>query len=96
MWVFVLLQHASGPRLVTNVGDDGLLTSKVLTALVRPRRCLLPASSYCEPNAEKPAKWFWFAAKGEDVTPGHIEDRRLFAFASIWRRWKGPHEEGRP
>jgi putative SOS response-associated peptidase YedK len=47
-WGFVLLQKGPAPRRVTNVRDD-------------KRRCLVPASSYCEPKGEKPAVWHWFA-----------------------------------
>jgi putative SOS response-associated peptidase YedK len=40
------------------------------------RRCLVPASSFCEPNGDvKPATWHWFS---------------LNAFPGIWRRYKGP------
>ena len=81
-WGFVLLQDGRAPRRVTNVRDD-----KILSRFWRPsferRRCLVPASSYCEPDSGKPAKWHWFAVNGD-------EDRRLFAFAGIWRRWIGP------
>ena len=45
------------------------------------RRCLAPASSYCEPDTGKPAKWHWFAVNSDD-------DRELFAFPGIWQRWK--------
>lgn len=37
------------------------------------RRCLVPASSYCEPDTGKPVKCHWFAVNGE-------HDRELFAF----------------
>lgn len=55
-WGFVLLQHGKLPRRVTNVRDDKFLTSKFWRPSFDARRCLVPASSYCEPNAEKPAK----------------------------------------
>ena len=31
----------------------------------------------------KPATWHWFALKGDEPRP-------LFAFAGVWKRWKGP------
>ena len=53
------------------------------------RRCLVPASSYCEPNGESPATWCWFALKGDDERP-------LFAFPGIWQRWRGPVKKDGP
>ena len=82
-WGFVLLQEGKAPRRVTNVRDDKILTSRFWTPSFQQRRCLVPASSYCEPDSGKPAKWHWFAVNGD-------EDRRLFAFPGIWQRWNGP------
>jgi putative SOS response-associated peptidase YedK len=79
----VLLQKGLGPRRVTNVRDDKILTSKFWRPSFEQRRCLVPASSYCEPKGEKPAVWHWFAINGE-------EERPLFAFPGIWTRYRGP------
>lgn len=49
----------------------------------------MPASSFCEPDTGKPAKWHWFAVNGE-------HDRELFAFAGIWQRWTGPIKNDGP
>ena len=44
-------------------------------------RCLVPATSFCEYADTKPRKTpTWFALS---------EDRPLFAFAGLWRRWRG-------
>jgi hypothetical protein len=43
----------------------------------------VPASTYCEPNGEKPATWHWFALNGE-------EQRPMFAFPGVWTRYRGP------
>ena len=88
-WGFVLLQTGKAPRRVTNVRDDKILKSSFWKPSFEARRCLVPASSYCEPNAEKPAKWFWFAVNGDDP-------RALFAFPGIWRTWKGPIKKDGP
>ena len=88
-WGFVLLQDGKAPRRVTNVRDDKILTSRFWTPSFQQRRCLVPASSYCEPDSGKPAKWHWFAVNGD-------EDRRLFAFPGIWQRWKGPVKKDGP
>jgi putative SOS response-associated peptidase YedK len=82
-WGFVLLQPGKAPRRVTNVRDDKVLTSKFWRPSFEQRRCLVPASSYCEPDSNKPAGWHWFALNGDVSRP-------LFAFPGIWQRWKGP------
>ena len=83
-WGFVLLQQGKAPRPVTNVRDDKLRTSSFWRPSFEQRRCLVPASSFCEPNGDvKPATWNWFALNGDDARP-------LFAFAGIWRRYIGP------
>ncbi|MBS0240352.1 MAG: SOS response-associated peptidase family protein [Proteobacteria bacterium] len=92
-WGFVLPQDGKAPRRVTNVRDDKLLTSKFWRPSFDARRCLVPASSYCEPNTEKPAKWFWFAVNGELEED---RERRVFAFPGVWRRWKGPVKKDGP
>jgi putative SOS response-associated peptidase YedK len=80
-WGFLLLQDGRAPKRVTNVRDD-----KALTRFWRPsieqRRCLVPASSYCEPKGEKPATWHWFSVNGDDARP-------LFAFPGVWTRYRG-------
>ena len=82
-WGFVLLQKGLAPRRLTNVRDDKILTSKFWRPSFEQRRCLVPASSYCEPKGEKPATWHWFAVNGE-------EERSLFAFPGVWTRYRGP------
>jgi putative SOS response-associated peptidase YedK len=88
-WGFVLLQTGKAPRRVTNVRDDKILKSSFWKPSLDARRCLVPASSYCEPNDESPATWYWFALKGE-------EERPLFAFPGIWQRWRGPVKKDGP
>jgi len=82
-WGFMLLQKDRAPRRVTNVRDDKILESKFWRQSFEQRRCLVPASSYCEPNGEKPATWHWFALNGD-------EERPLFCFPGVWTRYKGP------
>lgn len=48
-------------------------------------RCLVPATSFCEPSDEpdlttKKKTWAWFAL---------AEDRPIFFFAGIWGKWTG-------
>src|SRR5262249_17819679 len=45
---------------------------------------------FCEPNGDvKPATWHWFALRGSD-------DRPMFAFPGIWRRYQGPIKKDGP
>ena len=79
----MLLQQGRAPRRVTNVRDDKILASPFWRTSFEQRRCLVPASSYCEPKGEKPATWHWFALHGD-------EHRPLFAFPGVWTRYRGP------
>jgi putative SOS response-associated peptidase YedK len=89
-WGFMLLHNGRAPRPITNVRDDKILTSSFWKASFEGRRCLVPASSFCEPNGEvKPATWHWFSLKGQEPRP-------LFAFPGIWRRYKGPVKKDGP
>jgi putative SOS response-associated peptidase YedK len=89
-WGFMLLQNGKAPRPVTNVRDDKILTSSFWKSSFEERRCLVPASSFCEPNGDvKPATWHWFSLTGSDARP-------LFAFPGIWRRYKGPVKKDGP
>jgi putative SOS response-associated peptidase YedK len=88
-WGYVLLQKGKAPRRVTNVRDDTLRTSPFWRSSFEERRCLVPATSFCEPNGNvKPATWHWFALKGKSPTVD--AERPVFAFPGIWRRYKGP------
>ena len=87
-WGFVLLQDGKAPRRVTNTRDDKV-QSRFWRASIEQRRCLVPATSFCEPHdGRKPATWHWFALSGDEPRPP-------FAFAGIWQRWKGPDQKGR-
>ena len=57
-WGFVLLRDGYAPKRVTNVRDDQILKSKFWRGSFEERRCLVPATSFCEPNGDvKPATW---------------------------------------
>jgi putative SOS response-associated peptidase YedK len=89
-WGFVLLQNGKAPKRVTNVRDDKIRESKFWRGSFEERRCLVPASSFCEPNGDvKPATWHWFALRG-------MEERPLLAFPGIWRRYQGPVRKDGP
>ena len=89
-WGFMLVQNGRAPRPVTNVRDDKILTSRFWRKSFEEQRCLVPATSFCEPNGDvKPATWHWFSVKG-------TEPRPLFAIPGIWRRYKGPMKTDGP
>jgi putative SOS response-associated peptidase YedK len=88
-WGFVLPQSGKAPRRVTNVRDDKAMTGFWRESMEK-RRCLVPASAFCEPDGNvKPATSNSFALKGDDPRP-------LFAFAGIWRRHRGPVKKDGP
>ena len=63
-WGFMLLQQGRAPRPVTNVRDDKLRTSSLWRESFDKSRCLVPASSFCEPNGDvKPATWHCWARR---------------------------------
>lgn len=89
-WGFVHSQPGRSPKRVTTVRDD-----KIMTDFWRPsfeqRRCLVPATSFCEPDDRRSegarATWRWYALKGDEPRPP-------FAFAGIWQRYRGPIKKG--
>jgi putative SOS response-associated peptidase YedK len=86
-WGFVLLLKDKAPKRVTNFRDDKL-ASPFWAASFRERRCLVPVTAFAEPKGRKPAIWHWFALS---------EAREPFAFAGIWRHYKGPiRKDGDP
>ena len=87
-WGFVLLQDGKAPRRVTNTRDDKV-QSPFWKQSVEQRRCLVPVTSFAEPDDAKPVLWHWFAMQGEASRP-------LFCFAGIWRRYKGPIKKDGP
>ncbi len=87
-WGFLLPQVSKRtgapilPKAVNNARDDKARSSPFWRSSFESRRCLVPASSFCEPKGRSPATYHWFALKGDEPRPP-------FAFAGIWRRWKG-------
>jgi putative SOS response-associated peptidase YedK len=87
-WGFILLRKGYAPKRVTNTRDDKI-DSYFWKDSFAERRCLVPATAFCEPDEGKPARWHWFALKGESERP-------LFAFAGIYRKWTGPIKKDGP
>lgn len=74
------------PRAVNNARDDKLTTSLFWRESFECRRCLVPATSFCEAQGRSPAVFHWFALAGDEADPGA---RRPLAMAGLWRRWRG-------
>lgn len=87
-WGFVLPQVSKKtgkpiqPKAVNNARDDKLRTSSFWKSSFAERRCLVPATSFCEAKGRNPATYVWFGVEGEGERPP-------FAFAGIWRGFKG-------
>jgi SOS response associated peptidase (SRAP) len=71
-WGFLRLEKGRAPKPVTNVRDDQIKTNPFWRDSFQKRRCLVPASSFCDGDV-KSATWHWFALRGE-------VERPLFAF----------------
>ena len=82
------IQRRFALKRVTNARDDNV-ESKFWKDSFEQRRCLVPATAFCEPDEGNPARWHWFALNGE-------AERPLFAFAGIYRQWKGPIKKADP
>ena len=87
-WGFVFLQAGKSPRSVTNTRDDKM-DSGFWRKSIEEHRCLVPVSSFAEPDDGKPVQWHWYGLVGDEPRP-------LFAFAGIWRKWKGPVKKDGP
>ena len=75
------------PKAVNNARDDKLMASGFWRESLIARRCLIPATSFCEAQGRAPAVHHWFAVLDEDDEPAP------FAFAGIWRRWRGLYKD---
>ncbi|SEA52484.1 SOS response-associated peptidase [Rubrimonas cliftonensis] len=91
-WGFVLPQVSKRtgapilPKAVNNARDDTMRASRFWRESFETRRCLMPATSYCEAKGTKPATYVWFAMVGEAARPP-------FAFAGIWKRHRGRYRD---
>lgn len=85
-WGFVRRPAGRAPSRVGNVRDDQIQTNPFWRESFVKRRCLVPASSYAEPQGIKPATWHWFAVNSDEDP----SERPLFAFPGIWRTYIGP------
>lgn len=68
------------PRTWNNARDDKLLSSELWRSSFHYRRCLIPATGYCETKGRKPAEFHWFGMQADNP-----DMRPLFALAGMWR-----------
>jgi len=91
-WGFLRTQKGYAPKSVGNVRDDTILKSPFWKSSFKARRCLVPASSYCEPKGHAPAVWNWFSLIPRETGV----ERPLFAFPGIWMTYQGPVKKDGP
>jgi putative SOS response-associated peptidase YedK len=82
-WGFVLPQRDKAPKRVTNARTDKVAESRFWRSSFEQRRCLVQVTSFCEWTDQRPKVPHWFGLRSDD------EPRPLFAFASLWRTWRG-------
>ena len=70
------------PKFVANAREDKLRSSPFWRESFVERRCLVPASAFCEMKGRRPATYFWFGVAGESGS-------MPFAFAGLWRTFHG-------
>lgn len=75
------------PNAWNNARDDKVRSSGLWKGSFEERRCLIPASSFCEAKGRNPATYHWFALRGDD-------DRPPFAFAGMWQVSRYEGKEG--
>lgn len=91
-WGFLLpqLSKRTGkpitPKAVTNARSDKIRSSAFWRDSFARRRCIVPATSYCEPVGRKPAVYHWFGVRDSEGGPG------TFAFAGLWRMFHGEYK----
>ena len=66
------------PAAWNNARADKVATNGLWKDSFLNRRCLVPASSFCEAKGRSPARYFWFGLAGDEPRPP-------FAFAGLWR-----------
>jgi putative SOS response-associated peptidase YedK len=77
------------PKAVNNARDDKLRESPFWRESFERRRCLVPATAFCEAKGARPATYVWFGVTGQGERPP-------FAMAGLWRRWRGRYREDQP
>lgn len=81
-------QNFISPGIWNNARSDKVATSGFWKFAFKDRRCLVPASSYCEwPPGGRPQVFHWFALEGEEPRPP-------FALAGLWQMSRYETKDG--
>jgi len=67
-WGFVRREADRAARRVVNTRDDQVRGNPFWRESFLTRRCLVPATSYSEPQGTKPATWHWFTVNGDEYS----------------------------
>lgn len=86
---FPLIRKGYAPKRVSNVRDDTAREKWFWRESYERRRCLVPATSYLDPDSNKPVAWHWFALEP-------AEDRPMFGCPGVWKRYVGQVKKGEP
>lgn len=65
------------PAAWNNARGEKIDSSGLWKGSFRERRCLIPATSFCEAKGRNPATYYWFGLAGNEARPP-------FAFAGLW------------
>ncbi|MFV2053171.1 SOS response-associated peptidase [Aliiroseovarius sp. YM-037] len=93
-WGFLMPQKSKKtgkpimPKAVNNARDDKVQSAPYWRSSFEERRCLVPATSFCESKGRKPATYYWFGLASD-----HPDDRPPFAFAGLWRKFEGNYRD---
>lgn len=88
-WGFVMPQKSKKtgkpiqPKAINNTRDDKVRSSRFWKKSFETRRCLVPATSFCEAMGRAPADYHWFGVDG----------RQPFCFAGIWAPYRGAYKD---
>ena len=74
------------PKAINNTRDDKVRISRFWRKSFDERRCLIPATAFCEAKGRKPATYHWFSV-------GQSGEAEPFAFAGIWGGFRGTYRD---
>lgn len=93
-WGFLLPQKSKRdgqpirPKAVSNARCENIQTSSFWRESFRKRRCLVPATAYCELKGHSPATYLWFGVNSQS------NQMAPFAFAGLWSNFSGDQYGG--
>ena len=73
------------PKAVNNARDDKARVSRFWKSSFEERRCLIPATAFCEAKGRNPATYFWFGvnSEGDETEPLRLRRHLCATFAAI-------------